>query len=200
MMKTCTTCGETKDEGEFYFLKKKNYRVPSCAECHRARTREWNRLKRTPEVVAAWDEAKKRRKVQVKDAAFAAYGGYVCSCCGETERDFLTLDHIANDGAKWREEQFGIRTYAGARTYWRLMRLGYPPGFQVLCMNCNWGKRKSGVCPHRVKRNDYPLVGVGSSDPKRTAPALRIVRGDEIVSSAVKAAAVRADVAPTGTE
>jgi hypothetical protein len=194
-MKRCTTCEVLKDEGEFYFLKKKSYLVPSCKACHRVRTKEWNALHRTPEVVAVWEEAKRLRKAQVKDAAFAAYGGYVCSCCGETGRDFLTLDHIGNDGAKWREAQFGSRLYAGARTYWRLMRLGYPAGFQVLCMNCNWGKRKTGVCPHRVTSNDYPLVGVGPSGPKRTALASSVTQDDEIVSTAVKAVAARIPLA-----
>lgn len=24
----------------------------------------------------------------------------------------------------------------------------YPEGFQILCMNCNWGKGIYGECPH----------------------------------------------------
>ena len=190
-MRTCTTCNSEKPLDEFYKTRArgKPYILPSCKACYRAKTREWNTLKRTPEVRAAWDKAKKVRKAQLKDAAFAAYGGYRCSCCGETERDFLSLDHIENDGAKWRMEQFGSKLAAGTRTYWRLMKLGYPAGFQVLCMNCNWGKRKTGICPHLVKRNDYPLVGVGSSEPKRATPTLRLVSDDEIVSPVMKVAA-----------
>jgi hypothetical protein len=57
----------------------------------------------------------------------------------------------------------------------------------VLCMNCNHGKRMNhGICPHQVTSNDYPSTGVGSSDPKRTAP----LAGEDIVSSATKVAAV----------
>jgi hypothetical protein len=38
----------------------------------------------------------------------------------------------------------------------------------------------------QVTSNDYPSTGVGSSDPKRTAP----LAGEDIVSSATKVAAV----------
>jgi len=74
------------------------------------------------------------------------YGGYKCACCGETEPKFLSIDHINNDGAKHKRE-FNLRT--GDEVYRWLVKNGFPPGFQVLCMNCNWGKRFNGnVCPH----------------------------------------------------
>jgi hypothetical protein len=35
------------------------------------------------------------------------------------------------------------------------VRNGFPPGYQVLCMNCNHGKRmNNGVCPHKERCND----------------------------------------------
>lgn len=85
---------------------------------------------------------------RTRDALFAAYGGYVCACCGETERQFLTLDHVNNDGAAHRRAlggQCGMR-----HVYADLKRRGFPPGYQVLCFNCNLGRaRNGGVCPHR---------------------------------------------------
>lgn len=78
-----------------------------------------------------------------KDAAFAAYGGYECACCGEKEKAFLTIDHVYGGGCKHRKE-------IGSDIYRWLRKNKYPPGFQVLCMNCQWGKKNcNGVCPHQ---------------------------------------------------
>lgn len=89
-----------------------------------------------------------------KDKVYEAYGGYQCACCGEEVRQFLTLDHINNDGASHRREVFGeSRTSAGSHRslYCWIIRNNFPSMFQVLCMNCNWGKRiNGGVCPHKV--------------------------------------------------
>ena len=186
-MKTCRTCKQSKPEDDFYRMKE--YRQGACKVCMRAKTKEWNDKFRTPERSAQWAANKKAQAVRIKDAVFGAYGGYVCACCGETERKFLSLDHINNDGGKWRKDTFGARNYAGKRTYAWLHRHGYPPGIQVLCMNCNHGKSlNGGVCPHLTATcNDYPLVGVGSSDPKRSPSPNG---GDDIVSSVSKDAAV----------
>ncbi len=82
----------------------------------------------------------------LKDKVFAAYGGYVCTCCGEVEKNFLQIDHIENNGAEHRKE-------IGTSLYKWLKKNGFPPGFQVLCANCNWGKRQcGGTCPHRLPK------------------------------------------------
>lgn len=85
-----------------------------------------------------------------KDQVFEAYGGYKCSCCGETIKEFLTLDHINNDGAAHRREVFGGREHGSGRSlYGWIIRNNFPPILQVLCANCNWGKRMNGgICPH----------------------------------------------------
>ena len=39
---------------------------------------------------------------------------------------------------------------SGYMTYKWLRKNGFPPGFQVLCMNCQHGKRMCrGICPHQ---------------------------------------------------
>lgn len=84
---------------------------------------------------------------KAKYQAFNAYGGCRCSCCGETEMIFLSIDHINDDGGKHREE---IGGGTSTRLYRWLRRKGYPPGFRVLCYNCNFGRyHYGGVCPHR---------------------------------------------------
>lgn len=74
-----------------------------------------------------------------------AYGNSTCACCGETNDKFLTLDHINGGGNKHRRE-----IAMGGKTYWNwFIKNNFPPGFQVLCWNCNLGKRvNNGICPH----------------------------------------------------
>ncbi len=60
----------------------------------------------------------------------------------------LNLLHtdIENNGAEHRKE-------IGTSLYKWLKKNGFPPGFQVLCANCNWGKRQcGGTCPHRLPK------------------------------------------------
>lgn len=79
-------------------------------------------------------------------AAMLAIGGPVCACCGETELRFLTLDHINGGGNIERRTSI-----PSSALYRRLRDRGYPPGFQVLCFNCNSGRHfNGGVCPHKA--------------------------------------------------
>lgn len=66
---------------------------------------------------------------------FEFYGD-ICSCCGETEKLFLSIDHINRGGRQARES---IYDYARTKR----------DDLRILCMNCNWGReRNGGVCPH----------------------------------------------------
>lgn len=74
-----------------------------------------------------------------------------CACCGESEILFLHLDHINGDGADHRRElESELGYYPGGNNlpYW-LKKNNYPGGFQVLCANCNLGKRLNMYCPHQ---------------------------------------------------
>ena len=71
-----------------------------------------------------------------------------CACCGETQRTFLTLDHINGDGNKERK---ALGRSGGETFYAHLRKQGYPRGYQVLCFNCNHGRYlNGGVCPHQT--------------------------------------------------
>lgn len=78
---------------------------------------------------------------QHRHAALEAYG-LACECCGEDTYDFLTIDHVNNNGAEHRKE-------IGTNIYRWLKENDYPEGFQTLCYNCNMGKRLTGICPHQ---------------------------------------------------
>lgn len=89
----------------------------------------------------------KKRHLKNKDKVFAAYGGYICKCCGEKEISFLSIDHINNDGYKLFKE--GVHP-KGTAFYGWLVKNSFPSGFQVLCMNCQFGKKNNkGICPHQ---------------------------------------------------
>ena len=66
-----------------------------------------------------------------------------CACCGETSIELLSIDHI--DG-KVRE---GAKKMSGLKLYLFLMEHGFPPGYRVLCYNCNAGEGWFLKCPHR---------------------------------------------------
>lgn len=126
-------------------------------EQSRKLAREWRNRKianGTPEEVAELRrqerEKTKRNQDKLREDVYAAYGGFRCNCCGETERMFLSIDHVHNDGAK--ERKSGIYKSGGTGFYLWLRKSGFPQGYQVLCMNCQFGKHKNGgVFPHQRK-------------------------------------------------
>lgn len=91
------------------------------------------------------DKQNKKCK-EIKKQAYAGYGGFICNCCRVTEEAFLSLDHIANDGAKQRQTK---HPYGGINLYRWIVANNFPQIFQILCHNCQWGKRIHGVCPHK---------------------------------------------------
>lgn len=91
------------------------------------------------EPTLAEKAARRRRHQVVKMAAFKAYGGPVCADCGEAHHECLSIDHVANDGAAHRRADKRAKNL-----YIWLRAQGYPPGFKVLCMNCNYLKAFTG--------------------------------------------------------
>jgi len=87
----------------------------------------------------------RNRVKQDKQACMTEYGkNSGCVCCGVKEISFLSIDHIKDDGFKKRDKH-GL----GKHLYRMLVKMGFPRGFQVLCFNCQWGKRlNGGFCPH----------------------------------------------------
>lgn len=83
-----------------------------------------------------------QRHQKNKDQVYAAYGGYRCTCCGETAPEFLSVDHIDGSGAAHRKH------VPGSGLYRWLIRNNFPKGFRILCMNCNFAIGHSGYCPH----------------------------------------------------
>lgn len=153
MIGECRQCGQNSE------LAKGR---PVCKVCWNHSQREWRHKNpsKWAELKAKyhaqnrqnpkWVESEQRRGREywqkLRHEAIMAYGGYRCNCCGETEKAFLSLDHIFGGGAEHRREMKNGNPIAK----W-LKDHCYPAGFQVLCMNCNFGRfMNKGICPHKV--------------------------------------------------
>jgi hypothetical protein len=84
-----------------------------------------------------------KRRLRLEAISHYSLGKNICSCCGEKEMEFLTIDHTHGGGNAHRRT-IGRGTPIGL---W-LKKNGYPPGFSILCYNCNCAKGSSGTCPH----------------------------------------------------
>lgn len=81
-----------------------------------------------------------------------AYGGK-CSCCGESEKKFLTLDHI--NGVLESEPRHGGERITGQKIWRYLRQNGWPTNnYQILCWNCNCAKSIYGECPHKQRKGE----------------------------------------------
>jgi hypothetical protein len=93
----------------------------------------------------------RRARLKRKRICIEYYGRNGCVCCGEKELSFLSLDHIRDNGAQDRRNN---SKRVGNGLYLRLIQENFPSGFQVLCYNCQWGKRiGEGFCLHHPRTN-----------------------------------------------
>lgn len=130
LVKNCTNCGVLLTlENEVRYGKNKESKRHSvkCKTCFKLQTKE--------------------RYWETKLKVINHYGGK-CVCCGETTPEFLTVDHINNDGKDHRrKKQFSL----GKNLYYTLIRENFNVGYalQLLCWNCNEAKNYYGICPHQ---------------------------------------------------
>jgi hypothetical protein len=91
----------------------------------------------------------RKNNLALKIEIFQHYG-MECTCCGEKTLEFLSIDHINNDGYKHRKSLGST----GRNFYGWLKRNNYPDGFQTLCFNCNFAKGHFDVCPHQREQKE----------------------------------------------
>jgi hypothetical protein len=184
-MKVCKICGARKRASAFWARRGRcraclraldQARIEASRRWIEAYARKWRRAagRVVDRAVAFSDGRPSGRRMksdsppspyyQLRHDAIMAYGGYRCACCAETDPVFLTLDHINGDGARHRR-----RVGAGNGLLAWLRKRSYPPGFQVLCWNCNVGRhRNGGDCPHKKRKNKRCVGrGVGTSRSTR---------------------------------
>ena len=84
----------------------------------------------------------REHKYEQASKAFEVLDGK-CFGCGETERRFLTFDHVENDGAFDRRNNLGPRNIASG-----IIRGDHLDRIQCLCYNCQRAKqRNDGILP-----------------------------------------------------
>ena len=91
------------------------------------------------------------RMYRLRQEVIDGYGGK-CTCCGETEREFLTVEHLNGDGCKERK----VMHYD--QMLQQIINEEFPSRYTILCMNCNFAKRR-GPCPHEKARAALRLAG-----------------------------------------
>ena len=144
LRKCCIRCNATKPIRLFCVSKQYDDGYKNiCKRCYNIENRKRYDDNREQEV------ARNRAKyIKLRQDVFSKYG-IKCSCCGESELDFLTIDHM-NISRKEHKKQTGGNA-GGVYLYYWLKRNNYPIGFQTLCMNCNMSKYKNnGHCIHKV--------------------------------------------------
>lgn len=80
------------------------------------------------------------RYYRLKTNVFNHYGNK-CSCCGQQNINYLTLEHKNNDGASHKRE-----VGSGAQLYLDIINRNYPPEYTIYCYNCNCSKGHYGIC------------------------------------------------------
>lgn len=97
------------------------------------------------------NELGRLRTKRLKEEVVKAYGGE-CNCCSENQIEFLTIDHVYGGGNQHRKRGGG----GGETLYGKLKKCGFPKDeYQLLCMNCNWGKHLLGTCPHKLSATKF---------------------------------------------
>ena len=147
----CRDCGKELTEEDLQRCRNP-LRAKVCLVCFRKHRAELSRRKH-------WKNREKHCKrmadayAKSKSLVFAHYG-QSCVCRGESEPLFLHMDHINDDGYKYHVN--GDRSHQNV--YQWLVSHSFPEGFQVLCANCNDGKKRNhGICPHKSRRsNEHP--------------------------------------------
>lgn len=168
MIKNITHCkrGHKFTKENTYIQNKSNGRKSRvCKECVRICQRRYDKIHHEEKIQyqriyrknlgLKWKEKygkkQQERFLRKKILVMSHYSPKLtCLCCGENELKFLSIDHINNDGAKHKKENKNLK--GGNPMYYWIIKNNFPEGFQVLCMNCNFGKRMNGgICPHKSK-------------------------------------------------
>lgn len=147
--------GHLFDEKNAY-LRKKNGRVMRmCKECIKLRNRRNRGRKRNrKEITLNGRKWRASRKAFI----FTYYGpNGVMKCswegCEVTDPDMLVLDHINNNGAEHRRNEG--KNAIGFSLYARLIKSGFPPGYQTLCCNHNTKKETIRAREEAISRLGY---------------------------------------------
>jgi len=134
----CSSCGHARSDATH----------KTCEPC-RSRKLYLYHTRHRSKRIAAHKIAHQRLKL----ATFQAYSNLTpfCQCCQETAMEFLTIDHINGSDMRNAERTNGAHRDSGNALYRRLKREGWPAGYRVLCLNCNFAIGHFSGCPHQKR-------------------------------------------------
>jgi len=124
-----------------YQLRYLKTRPPEKIEDRKAYQRQaMNRRRQDPVYMAGFKAYYKEWMTSAKEHCINMYsnGEACCAWCPQSDIDVLCLDHIDEGQTKAFTEKYGHR--GGKFLFAKLRQMDYPPGFQVLCSNCNLKK------------------------------------------------------------
>lgn len=137
-MKRCLDCKQDLPDTQFQKRTGRAALSTYCSDCHARRNRE-RRLQHRMDVLSHYSGGPPR-----------------CACCAEASLEFLALDHINGGGGQERRKK--IPGYINIATW--LRNQGYPPGFRVLCHNCNHALGIYGYCPHVSEGSKFDGINI----------------------------------------
>lgn len=163
MFKKCSCCKEYKETTEFHKNNSaKDGYYAYCKFCNNIKTKKYQKrtyqqrkdiIKKTYERYIQKYKEKDPNYFKNKTSVYrfnfrkkviVGYGGK-CTCCGESQYEFLAIDHVNNDGNEDRKKMknsYRIHRY--------IIDNNFPKEYQILCHNCNLSKAFHGYCPHKI--------------------------------------------------
>lgn len=137
IIKTCVKCNCDKPIDQFGKV------GMCCKDCINIEKAEWYKKNRKTVIEKRLNYAKQNRidcnrrnreyHERLRTECYNILGN-ICSC-GETDKDVFQIDHI-NGGGNIEHQKL-------ARHQFLLNVKSNPDKYQILCANCNWGKRES---------------------------------------------------------
>lgn len=97
-----------------------------------------------------------RKRLKTLVLGYYAGGTPFCRRCPEVELELLTIDHIDGGGNKHRKS-IGVKSGGNAFYHW-LKNNDFPDGFQVLCWNCQYRKRRDEMTPPNRNKRQLQLA------------------------------------------
>ncbi len=151
---TCADCINTQEREKWANQSdekraKRNAKIDEYAKAHpeikRASTKKWRQT--NPEKIRKNQDASRDAHLKIRRKVIDYYsnGTNKCACCGESQFEFLVIDHTHGGGGKHRKEH---KLSGSTRLAYWLQREGFPDGFRILCHNCNMCLGAYGYCPH----------------------------------------------------
>ena len=90
---------------------------------------------------------------KIRQEVIQKYGNK-CACCGESNWQFLAIDHINQNGGEERKELYGSQSGNSNSWFLKLRREPIRNDLRVLCHNCNMAVFQFGVCPHEQRQEN----------------------------------------------